>query len=126
MRAPEGHVLPVVITHGTDTMQETAYLLDLLWDEAAPIVITGAMRSATAAGAQGPANLSAAVMTAVSPQSRGLGALTCLNDTVHLASPVQKTSPSGCAPLAHRHRSRAGMKQGRWTPTARTRQWASR
>lgn len=82
----------VVITHGTDTLEETAYLLDLLWDDAAPIVITGAMRSATAAGAEGPANLLAAVMTAASPQARGLGVLACLNDTVHMASRVVKTS----------------------------------
>lgn len=82
----------VVITHGTDTLEETAYLLDLLWDDAAPIVITGAMRSATAAGAEGAANLLAAVMTASSPQARGLGVLACLNDTVHLASRVVKTS----------------------------------
>lgn len=82
----------VVITHGTDTLEETAYLLDLLWDDAAPIVITGAMRSATAAGAEGPANLLAAVMTAASSQARGLGVLACLNDTVHLASRVVKTS----------------------------------
>ncbi len=91
-RAVATGAVGVVLTHGTDTLEETAYLLDLLWDEAAPIVMTGAMRSATAAGAEGPANLLAAVMTAVSPRAGGLGVLTCLNDTVHLASRVQKTS----------------------------------
>ncbi len=82
----------VVLTHGTDTLEETAYLLDLLWDEAAPIVITGAMRSATTPSADGPANLLAAVLTAASPQAAGLGVLVCLNDTVHLAARVEKTA----------------------------------
>lgn len=91
-QAVRGGAVGVVITHGTDTLEESAFLLDLLWDEEAPIVITGAMRSATAAGAEGPANLLASVLTALSARSRGLGVLVCLNDTVHLASRVQKTS----------------------------------
>lgn len=85
----------VMLTHGTDNLEETAYLLDLLWDDDAPIVVTGAMRSALTPGADGPANLLAAALTASSSDARGLGVLTCLNDTVHLASRVTKTSSMG-------------------------------
>ncbi len=82
----------VILTHGTDNLEETAYLLDILWDQEAPIVVAGAMRSAMMPGADGPANLMAAALTASSEVARGLGVLTCLNDTVHLASRVTKSS----------------------------------
>ncbi len=82
----------VLLTHGTDNLEETAYLLDLLWDDDDPIVVVGAMRSAMVPGADGPANLMAAALTASSSDARGLGVLTCLNDTVHLASRVTKSS----------------------------------
>ncbi|MGO1738177.1 MAG: asparaginase [Actinomycetaceae bacterium] len=82
----------IVLTHGTDTLEETAYLLDLLWRHETPIVVTGAMRSSAMAGAEGPGNLLAAAVTALAERARGLGVLTCLNDTVHLASRVTKAS----------------------------------
>lgn len=85
----------VVLTHGTDTLEETAYLLDLLWDGDAPIVVTGAMRPALMPGADGPANVLAAAVTATASEARGLGVLTCLSDTVHVASRVTKTSSMG-------------------------------
>ena len=80
----------VVLTHGTDTLEESAWLLDLLWPHEAPLVLTGAMRAAHMAGADGAANLLAAVQTALSDEARGFGVLACLNDSVHLAQHVSK------------------------------------
>lgn len=80
----------VVFTHGTDTLEETAFLLDLLWDRQAPIVVTGAMRSPDEPGADGPANLVGAVLTAVSGQARGLGVLVVMNDQVFRGDRIRK------------------------------------
>lgn len=81
----------VVLTHGTDTLEESAFLLDLLWDRPEPLVFTGAMRSAEEAGAEGPANLLAAVITAATPALRDYGVLVALDDEVHLAATVTKS-----------------------------------
>ena len=80
----------VVVVQGTDTLEESAYLIDLLWDRPEPVVLTGAMRNPTLAGADGPANLLAAASVAADPVFRELGALIVLADEVHSARSVIK------------------------------------
>ncbi|PEG33370.1 L-asparaginase [Mycolicibacterium agri] len=83
-----------VLIQGTDTIEETAYLLDLYWDLPAPLVVTGAMRPPQAPGADGPANVMAAVRVACADGSRGRGVMVVLNDEIHAASRVRKTQAS--------------------------------
>ncbi|WP_289499598.1 asparaginase [Faecalibaculum rodentium] len=81
----------VVITHGTDTLEETAFLLNLVLDVAKPVVITGAMRPATATSADGPANLMQAVRLAADDSARGMGVLAVFSNMVFAGRDVKKT-----------------------------------
>jgi L-asparaginase len=93
----DGGAAGAVVTQGTDTIEETSFVLDLLVDREAPVVVTGAMRNPTLPGADGPANLLAAIQVAVSDAARGLGTVVVLNDEIHLARFVRKTHTSNPA-----------------------------
>lgn len=98
--AVEAGAAGVVVTHGTDTLEESALLLDLCWDRPEPLVLTGAMRPANAPGADGPANLRDAVRTAVAPSARSLGVLVVVDGHAHLAEQVSKVSSRSVAAFA--------------------------
>ena len=87
-----GDVDGIVVTHGTDTMEETAYFLNLTVKSDKPVVMVGSMRPSTAVSADGPLNLYNAVGVAVDPNAKGRGVLVVMNDWIHAAHSLTKTS----------------------------------
>jgi L-asparaginase len=83
-------VAGAIVTHGTDTLEETAFFLDLRHQSDKPVIVTGAMRSATDLSYDGPANIRASLRAALDPNSRGQGVLVLLNETIHAAAYATK------------------------------------
>ena len=102
----------IVVVHGTDTLEETAYFLSLVAHTDKPLVLVGAMRPATALGAEGPANLYNAVALAASDDARGRGALVVMNEDIHYAREAQKIASMGICAFASPNRGRAGVMHG--------------
>jgi L-asparaginase len=99
-----GGAAGALVTQGTNTLEETSFALDLLWQRDEPVVLTGAMRNPELPGTDGPANLLASAVVAASPLARGLGAVVVFNDEVHLPLFVRKTHTTNpatfCSPQA--------------------------
>ncbi len=96
-RAEVDQIDGVVITHGTDTLEETAYFLNITVQANIPIVVTGAMRSSNELGSDGLYNFLSAVKVASSDEAKGKGVLVVLNDEIHCATNVTKTHSSNVA-----------------------------
>lgn len=105
----KGPVDGVVITHGTDTLEETAYFLSLVVKSDKPVVLVGSMRPATAMGADGPANLYNAVALAGNPEAKGRGPLIILNDEIHYGREAQKMNSTQLDTFKSPNRGRAGV-----------------
>ena len=87
----DDNIVGVVVTHGTDTLEETAYFLDLLLGASKPVVFIGAMRTSSELSWDGPENLAAAVRVAIDPAARSLGVVVAMNSQIISAAEVTKT-----------------------------------
>lgn len=99
----------VLITHGTDTLEETSYFLSLVTKSDKPVVMVGSMRPATAISADGPGNLYNGVAVATAPGAAGRGTLVVLNDTIHHARNVVKTDTTSVQTFQSINRGPAGV-----------------
>lgn len=99
----------VVITHGTDTMEETAYFLNLALNTSKPVVLVGAMRPATAISADGPMNLYNAICVATNGDSASRGVLVVTNDEIHFAREIAKTNTTQVGTFKSPNRGLAGL-----------------
>lgn len=99
----------VLVTHGTDTMEETSYFLSLVTKTTKPIIMVGSMRPATAISADGPSNLFNGISAAIDPGAIGRGVLVVLNDQIHYARNVAKLSTTDLQTFQSRNRGPAGL-----------------
>jgi len=99
----------VLITHGTDTLEETSYFLTLVVKSDKPVVMVGSMRPATAVSADGPGNIYNGVAVLVDPVAKGKGTLVCMNDEMHYARNVTKTDTTSVQTFKSLIRGPAGQ-----------------
>ncbi len=104
----KGEADAVVITHGTDTLEETAFFLEQVVASDKPVIIVGSMRPSTAVSADGPANLYEAVKVAASKETAGRGVLVVLNDVIHETRDVTKTNTTSLQTFASPNAGPAG------------------
>jgi L-asparaginase len=99
----------ILITHGTDTLEETSYFLSLVTRSDKPVVMVGSMRPATAISADGPGNIYNGVAVVADPRAKGKGTLVVLNDTIHYARNVMKTDTTSVQTFQILNRGPAGV-----------------
>jgi L-asparaginase len=99
----------VLITHGTDTLEETSYFLSLVTRSDKPVVMVGSMRPATAISPDGPGNIYNGVAVVADPRATGKGTLVVLNDTIHYARNVMKTDTTSVQTFRSLNRGPAGV-----------------